>query len=927
MPGPAQPDLPAPVKEALGEEAGRTLIATRTDLSLDGEDRTEWLVISDRTARIVDEAPPRVLRETPLEEAERFRAYGAVGSGFLQVRIDGVWIDLLRYSMRLADRFATLARQLEQLRARGPDGLFLEDPLDEERCALCGTAMVQRADEASGAPRAVCPRCGDRLALATRLWRLIRPHRTSAAALMGLLLLGVLLSLVPPKLQQYLVDDVLHVERSSATNGAVRSLALVVAALAATRVFAGAVNWVKGRLQHRVGAALTVDLRNRLVDKLHELQIAFFDQHQVGTLVSQVTRDTEAIQGLINQLTSGLLLQALQFAGVGLMLFTLDARLALYTLLPAPLVVAGSLLFWRHLHPKNFRLHDSNAKQAAGLAGVLLGMRVVKAFGQEERERARFREASDYLERSRVDAGYTTTAYGTSMSLIFSLGGFIVWYVGGKRVLGDRMTLGELMAFLAYLSMFYRPLTTLSRMTTWMSGFVAASSRFMEVLETPVEIAEPKDPIHLESAAGEVRFDGVSFGYERHTPVLENLSFEIPRGQMVGIVGRSGSGKTTLIHLLCRFYDVQEGRITIDGHDVRGVAREDLRRQIGLVLQETFLFRGTVWENVVYGRSDATEEQAIAAARAARAHDFIMKMPLGYETPIRERGVNLSGGERQRIAIARALLYDPAILVLDEATSNLDTESERAIHDAIYHLTRERTTIVIAHRLSTLRHADRLLVFQDGKLEEDGTHAELISRDGTYARLLRMQSRLAEQTSLDELVETETTAADMDPFEPTWLSPASTSIRRGETGTVDVEVDGRVHRGVTALLAFPTRPDSHVSVRSTEPAGEEIGIIRDLSVFDGKSQEAIRHALARRYHLRTIEAIDRMKLELGMLWFEVRTNRGRESFAMRFSQSEAHDFGRSGKLITDVHKNQYVIPDVDALPKRQRWLFQRYVYW
>lgn len=906
--------------EALPGEAGPVLLATTTDLSLDGQDRIEWLVVTERAASVLLEDPPRLLLEVRFDEAERFRAHGAVGSGFLQARVDGVWIDLVRHSKRLSDRFAKIARKLEELRERGPSEIRLDESFEENRCDRCGMVLA-------GPSEKTCPRCVDRRALASRLWRLIHPHRWSAAGLLGLLLIGVLLSLVPPKLQQYLVDDVLKIDEASRTEGALTSLALIVATLAATRVSSGAVNWLKGRLQHRVGTALTVDLRNRLVDKLHELQIAFFDQHQVGSLVSQVTRDTEAIQGLISQLTSGLLLQGLQFAGVGVMLFTLEPELALWTLLPAPLVVAASLFFWRHLHPKNFRLHDSNAKQSAGLASMLLGMRVVKAFGQEARERARFRAASEYLERSRVDAGYASTTYGASMSLVFSMGGLIVWYAGGKSVLSDRMTLGALMAFLAYLSMFYRPLSTLSRMTTWASGFMAASARFMELLETPVEITEPADPVRLKAPAGEIRFEQVTFGYERHTPVLENLTFEIPRGQMVGIVGRSGSGKTTLVNLLCRFYDVHEGRITIDGHDVRNVAREDLRRQIGLVLQETFLFRGTVWENLVYGRGDATPERAIAAAKAARAHDFIMKMPLGYDTPIRERGVNLSGGERQRIAIARAILYDPAILVLDEATSNLDTESERAIHDALVHLTKGRTTIAIAHRLSTLRHADRLLVFDGGSLEEDGTHEELIARDGTYARLLRMQSRLAERASLDELVETEAVKAAPAPVEPRWLSPSSTTIRLSERRTVDAEIEGRLHRGVSAALAFPTRSDAYVAIRTADASGEELGIIQDLGLFDEDNRAAVRHALDRRYHLRTIRAIDRMKLELGMLWFEVRTDRGPESFAMRFSQSEAHDFGRSGKIITDVYENQYVIPDVEALPKRQRWLFQRYVYW
>ncbi|RPH82790.1 MAG: DUF1854 domain-containing protein, partial [Planctomycetaceae bacterium] len=598
----------------------------------------------------------------------------------------------------------------------------------------------------------------------------------------------------------------------------------------------------------------------------------------------------------------------------------------------------------------------------AALSGMLSGIRVVKAFGQEGREYERFENASTYLKDSRLFVEFATSSYSAAMQLVFSLGGLIVWYVGGKDVIGQQMTLGSLIAFLAYLAMFYAPLATLSNFTTWLTSFLTGSKRVLELLDTPITVPEKETTRPWTDVQGEIRFEGVTFGYDRHQPVLQNVSFEVRPGEMVGIVGRSGSGKTTLVNLLGRFYDVQEGRILMDGIDIRDLSMDDLRRNLGIVFQESFMFRGTVWENLSYGRPQTTIEEGMAAAKAAGAHDFICRASLGYETPLGEQGAGLSGGEKQRLSIARTLLYDPKILVLDEATSNIDAEAERAIQQALEVLVKGRTTIAIAHRLSTLKNADRIIVFDRGRLLEQGSHADLLAADGVYARLVRIQTQISKDPNVDKLVihpsdpaqsdidgskapQREQPAAEagsqLDTQDPTahtihWLTPESHEIAWTDPEGLAVRTlrltgpNPTRSQGGFVVCAFPaTHPERYLSVRGWDEKGDEfeLGMISNLADWPAEARVAIQRALARRYLLKQIRAIHSLTSAHGYLEFDVGTNMGREAFTMRWSQSQALDFGRRGKIISDTEDNRYVIRDVDALPKADRQRFLRHIYW
>jgi ABC-type multidrug transport system ATPase subunit len=396
------------------------------------------------------------------------------------------------------------------------------------------------------------------------------------------------------------------------------------------------------------------------------------------------------------------------------------------------------------------------------------------------------------------------------------------------------------------------------------------------------------------------------------------------------------------VNLISRFYDVESGRVLLDGVDVRDLSSNELRRHVGVVLQEPFLFRGTVYDNLIYGRPDVGAAEAITAARAAQAHDFILHKPLAYDTWLGERGAGLSGGERQRVSIARALVYDPRVLILDEATSSVDTESEKAIQEALRVLARGRTTIAIAHRLSTLRDSDRIFVFDQGNLIEQGTHHELMRLDGTYAKLVKIQSQIARNMqfeatligaagdSLDDPTLESAAPCDAD-FAPLWLEPDTVKLREGPHGSLEIELpDGTIHRSVFAVRCFPaTRPDDYISLRTWNREGHEreLGVLRHLDRWSVRDRELLRAALARRYFARRIAGIDAIKLEQGYLNFAVRTDQGPSRFTMRWTQSQAQEFGQRGKVLIDVEDNRFVVPDIDQLPGSERELLERYVYW
>jgi ATP-binding cassette subfamily B protein len=378
------------------------------------------------------------------------------------------------------------------------------------------------------------------------------------------------------------------------------------------------------------------------------------------------------------------------------------------------------------------------------------GIRVVKAFAQEDREMDRFMQRSEALAEAGIKAdGFWYVLFGW-MSFLTGLGAIIAWLAGGLEVIAGNMTVGMLVAFYGYLWLFFGPLQWFSQVNNWMSRAFAGAERVFEVIDTPTEAYESPDAVSIPYIQGDIEFRNVRFGYDKSNPVLKGISIDVKQGEMIGLVGKSGVGKTTLINLICRFYEADSGQILIDGVDIREIRLKDLRRQIGVVLQEPFLFNGTIAENIAYGKPGATFEEIVAAARAANAHNFILGKPDGYDTQVGERGSKLSGGEKQRVSIARAILHNPRILILDEATSSVDVETEKQLQEAIQRLVAGRTTFAIAHRLSTLRNATRLVVLDEGKIAEEGTHQELLDKKGVFHKLVDIQSQTSQIIGVSE---------------------------------------------------------------------------------------------------------------------------------------------------------------------------------
>ena len=496
-----------------------------------------------------------------------------------------------------------------------------------------------------------------------------------------------------------------------------------------------------------VGQHVIIDIRSEVFRKLQRLTMSFYDKNKTGTIMSYVTNDVNALQGAMVDNTIELVTEGIILIGSVCAMVYLDWKLTLFTILTFPVVLYFMNFFGKKIRRSGGQIQAATADITSVLQESVSSARVVKSFVREQYEIDRFeRENEVNLKANLKNAKYMATLSPT-IEFVAALGVTLILWYGGNNVIAGETTAGSLVAFLAYAVNISNPIKRITRVSGHIQKALAAAQRVFDVLDLPEEVKNLPDAKALPAVTGSVSFEHVTFSYNAGDEILHDLSFEAKPGQAIGLVGPSGAGKSTVASLLPRFYDCDAGTIRIDGKDIRHVTLDSLRNQVGIVPQETILFNGSVYDNILYGRLDATKEEIEEAAKAANAHDFIMELPDGYNTMLGDRGVNISGGQRQRIAIARAILKDPRILILDEATSALDTESERVVQEALNRLMVGRTSIIIAHRLSTIKNADRILVLDKGKLTEDGTHEELMAKNGLYAHLYQIQYRTNKEES------------------------------------------------------------------------------------------------------------------------------------------------------------------------------------
>jgi ATP-binding cassette subfamily B protein len=567
------------------------------------------------------------------------------------------------------------------------------------------------------------------------LWRCygyLRPYwRLTSAAYLAML--GIMaLSLITPQFIRWIVDQGIGGQD-------MRLLAWSVLALIGLTLIKGGLSFAENRCIETSSQGVAYDLRNDIHRKLSALSFSYHDRTETGQLLSRAVQDVERIRFLTGRASMRLVDGAVLLVGTAAVLISMNPRLALLTLVTMPLLVHRAVSFARRYRPLSLAIQQQLAVLTTRLEQNLRGARIVKAFAQEDAEVARFdRQNSRWFDLSAA-AARLQSVNAPLLALIANVGlVFIIWY-GGLLVVRGQLTLGELVAFYAYLSQVVEPVRRLGMIVPVVAMASAAGERIFEILDAESEVKEVPGAAPLPPVRGHLRFESVSFSYFGRHRVLKDVTFEALPGQVIALLGATGSGKSTVINLIPRFYDPTRGRITLDGHDIRGVTLGSLRDQIGIVLQETTLFAATVRENIAFGRPGAGEEEIAEAARAAQAHDFIVAMPQGYDSKVGERGVTLSGGQKQRIAIARALLKEPRILILDDATSSVDTETEQLIQRALERLMEGRTSFIIAQRLSTLRMADLILVLEDGRVVARGSHEELLGTSGLYAEIYNRQ--------------------------------------------------------------------------------------------------------------------------------------------------------------------------------------------
>lgn len=662
-------------------------------------------------------------QEYDISDFTEFICLRRAGSSMAQgVTKDGETVCFCGFTQDMFLRYAELLKLLDHFVRTGE--FIIETGGPEPSCPKCGMPL-------EGAKE--CVYCVSKSRTMVRLLKRLAPYKKYFITAVICTALSEVIYVILPYLNRIIIDDYVTPKNADWSGLAVLTLAITGLVLL-MKVF----EYFNMKNSFKAALGLGKDLRQEVFDKSQRLSMKSISKRTAGELINRVSSDAAKIEDFITANGKDAIVKLLSLIIIGTMLFVMDWRLALLTVMPVPIVFIIVNKLFDTMALRYTMVWKNQTHHSEVLHDILNGIRVVKSYGNEVREIQRYSGCSEKWAKSAVRAEimwYLTVPFA---DFILTIGNFFVLYFGGKMILGGEMSLGRLVQFTTYVAMLYAPIRWFTEIPRTLADASVSAGKVFEILDEETDLADCEDPVDLD-IKGEIEFDNVYFGYKPYDPVLKGISCKIDQGEMIGIVGHSGVGKSTMINLIMRLYDCTQGEIRIDSTDIRRISQRRLRSQIGVVLQETFLFDGSVLENITYAKPDASFEEVIRAAKIANAHDFIVKLPDGYNTRVGNKGYQLSGGERQRIAIARAILHDPKIIILDEATASLDTQTEKQIQEALGRLTKGRTTIAIAHRLSTLSNADRLIVLDKGKLAEMGTHNELMRKKGVYYRLVMAQ--------------------------------------------------------------------------------------------------------------------------------------------------------------------------------------------
>ncbi len=706
------------------DEGERIYYAVPFDVAEDGSFLPDsYLVVTTKHLWVISKGELR--EKLDLSQCRHAKAEPKIGCGLLVLEHQGVNRFVVQYSAKHLARYAYVARGINILISGREDEVVSGEY--EKICPNCGKAIPGTR---------YCPHCSKEGGFWRNFLSMAVPYKKSFVGIITLMILASVVTLLNPEVQKHLVDEVL-----TKGNGGMSVAFTCLGIMFGLSVGIVVINILKSYYCTVLGARIAKDLREQLFAKIQILSLSFINDRRPGELMNRIVSDTGKIREFMEKTFCNMFTVCFIFICDVIFMLALNVKLALFSFIFIPIAAAVTYGFRQNIHRRFHLQWKRNDDVNSNLQDVISGMRVVKSYGREEAEKVKFNYLADEFCHVQTRNEVFWAVFNPWMNFLMGAGVFLVVYFGGIDVLDGEMTTGELLQFVTYTQLLYQYLNWMTNMPRSLINLISGIERINDVLAQEPFIEDVEHPVDLD-VQGEIEFKHATFGYKSYQPVLEDLNLTIRKGEMIGIVGASGTGKSTLINLIMRLYEVDDGNLLVDGYDIKEIRSDKFHSQIGVVLQETFLFSGTILNNIRFSRPDATYEEVIRAAKMANAHEFISKTPDGYHTYVGEKGYNLSGGERQRIAIARAILNEPNLLILDEATASLDTESEYMIQKALERLTDGRTTFAIAHRLSTLKNADRLIVIDGHQVAEVGSHEELIRKRGIYYRLVKAQMEM-----------------------------------------------------------------------------------------------------------------------------------------------------------------------------------------